>query len=103
MCEISAFTGFATPAPRWLRTPAIPKAKTGHPTRAAAREATIGGHPHESGIKKARAGAKARATDPGRKPGDPGTRVVDGRAGIALAGRGAKEGSLVDSRFGVEP
>src|SRR5205809_7244695 len=36
-CEVSAFTGFATPAPRWLRTPAIPKAKTRDPTRAAAR------------------------------------------------------------------
>src|SRR5947208_2969245 len=39
MCEISAFTGFATPAPRWLRTPVIPKAKTPHLTPAAAKGA----------------------------------------------------------------
>src|SRR5947208_1111714 len=69
MCEISAFTGFATPAPRWLRTPAIPKAKTRHLTRAAARDATIHAHPFESDIRKARGGAESRGTPAGARPG----------------------------------
>src|SRR5205823_14739845 len=49
-------------------TPAIPKAKTRDPTRAAARGATIQADPHESGTENTRAGPQARATDPGRKP-----------------------------------
>src|SRR5207245_5357910 len=68
MCEISAFTGFATPAPFRLLTPAIPKAKTGHPTRAAARRATIRAQRHEFGIKKTQARAKSRAAYPGAVP-----------------------------------
>src|SRR5947207_1522227 len=69
MCEISAFTGFATPAPRWLRTPVIPKAKTRHLTPAAARDATIRAQLFESGIRKVRTGAESRGSDPGREPG----------------------------------
>ena len=50
--------------------PGNPKAKTRHLARAAARGATIHADPHESGTNNMRAGPQARATDPGREPGD---------------------------------
>src|SRR5438093_1016074 len=40
-CEVSAFTSFATPAPRWLRTLASPKANTLDPARAANRQRKV--------------------------------------------------------------
>ena len=60
MCEISAFTGFATPAPFRLRTPAIPKAETRHPTRAAAHGGTMQAGLHGCGARNTRGGAKPR-------------------------------------------
>src|SRR6266487_2705386 len=62
MCGVSAFTGFATPAPRRLRTPAIQKTKTQHLTHAAAREATIRARQHRPGTKNVRAGPQGCVT-----------------------------------------